>query len=83
MEDLSDGGDRQGVERDADLVALGERVRELRKQAGLTQEELAARASLSANYVGEVERGERNPGAKALFAIARGLSVSAALLLPN
>jgi transcriptional regulator with XRE-family HTH domain len=64
------------VEKHPDLVALGKRLRALRKKAGLTQEELAGRAKLSANYVGEIERGEKNPGALALFALARGLDVS-------
>jgi transcriptional regulator with XRE-family HTH domain len=69
------------VEKHPDLVALGKRIRALRKEAKLTQEELAERAGLSANYVGEIERGERNPSALALFALARGLGVRAAKLL--
>ena len=70
-----------GVEKNPDLVALGENLRRLRREADLTQEELASRAGLSANYVGEIERGERNPGALALFAIARALNVDPASLL--
>ena len=64
------------MEKHPDLVALGKRLRALRKEADLTQEELAERAKLSANYVGQIERGEKNPGALALFALARGLQVS-------
>ena len=41
-------------------VLLGDRVRELRRQHRLTQEDLADRAHLHRNYVGGVERGERN-----------------------
>jgi transcriptional regulator with XRE-family HTH domain len=66
---------------DSVLVALGKRVRALRKEAKLTQEELAARAGLSTNYVGEVERGQRNAGITALVALARGLEVTATRLL--
>jgi transcriptional regulator with XRE-family HTH domain len=69
------------VEKDPNLVALGETVRRLRQEAKLTQEELAARAGLSANYVGEVERGKRNPSALAMVAIARGLRVQPVKLL--
>lgn len=69
------------MEKHPDLVALGKRLRALRKEANLTQEELAERAKLSANYVGEIERGEKNPGALALFALARGLGVKPAKLL--
>ena len=39
---------------------FGDRVRELRKEAGFTQEELADAAELDRSYVGSIERGERN-----------------------
>jgi len=42
-------------------AAFGRRVRELRKQLRLSQEELAHRAGLHWTYVGGIERGERNP----------------------
>lgn len=67
---------------DDDLVALGREVRRLRKERGLSQEELADRSGLHTNYIGGIERGERNVGVKALFKIARGLNVSASSLLP-
>lgn len=69
------------MEKHPDLVALGQTIRRLRRQADLTQEELAERAGLSANYVGQIERGEKNPGALALFALANGLAVRPARLL--
>jgi transcriptional regulator with XRE-family HTH domain len=69
------------VEKNPDLVVLGQTIRRLRRQANVTQEELAERAGLSANYVGQIERGEKNPGALALFALARGLGVKPAKLL--
>jgi DNA-binding XRE family transcriptional regulator len=80
VEDLPSRGDESAVEKNPDLVALGQTVRRLRKEAKLTQEELASRASLSANYVGEIERGERNPSALALFALARGLEMEPVML---
>ena len=68
------------MEKHPDLVALGQTVRRLRREADLTQEELAARAGISANYVGEIERGECNPSVLVMFAVARGLGVEPAAL---
>ena len=61
--------------------ALGEAVRTLREARGLTQESLADRAGVSANYVGDTERGERNISVRALWLLADGLNVPASTLL--
>jgi len=68
------------VKADPDLIALGREVRRLRKERGLSQEALADLAGLHTNYVGGIERGERNVGVKALLALARGLDVRPAVL---
>lgn len=59
-------------------AAVGRRVQELREGLGISQEELAARADLHRNYVGSVERGERNVGINALAQLAAALEVSLA-----
>ena len=58
--------------------AVGRRVRELRKTLAISQEELAERARLHRNYVGSVERGERDVGVGAIERIALALNVSLA-----
>jgi transcriptional regulator with XRE-family HTH domain len=62
-------------------LALGNTVRKLRRERDLSQEELAELAGLSANYVGDTERGERNISVRALWQLADGLGVPAAELL--
>lgn len=62
---------------DPELLALGQTVRRLRVERDLSQEELADLAGLHRNYIGGIERGERNVGVKALFSLARGLKVEA------
>jgi transcriptional regulator with XRE-family HTH domain len=57
-------------------LAVGRRVRDLRRQISISQEELAARAGLHRNYVGSVERGERDIGVTALGRLAVALGVS-------
>jgi transcriptional regulator with XRE-family HTH domain len=58
-----------------DLIALGREIRRHRKALGLSQEALAERAGLHRNYVGLLERGERNPSATTVFGLARTLGV--------
>jgi transcriptional regulator with XRE-family HTH domain len=53
----------------------------LREARGLTQESLADRAEMSANSVGDAERGERNISVRALWLLADGLDVPASTLL--
>ncbi|MEQ6341654.1 MAG: helix-turn-helix domain-containing protein [Gammaproteobacteria bacterium] len=56
---------------------FGERVRELRKQKGLSQESLALTCGLDRTYIGGVERGERNISLLNIHKIATALGVPA------
>jgi transcriptional regulator with XRE-family HTH domain len=54
---------------------FGARLRQLRKAAGLTQEQLAHRAGMDYKYLGGVERGERNITIDNIERIVRALGV--------
>jgi transcriptional regulator with XRE-family HTH domain len=62
-------------------VKFGIHLRKLRLQKGLSQEKLAELAELHRNYVGGVERGERNIALLNIVALARALRVKPARLL--
>ncbi len=57
------------------LRKLGERVRTIRHERGLTQEALAESLDLSVAYVSLIERGGRNPPFTTVVAIAKALGV--------
>jgi transcriptional regulator with XRE-family HTH domain len=59
-------------------VAVGRRVRQLRTGLGVSQEKLAEIAGLHRNYVGSVERGERDIGVVSLGHLSAALGVSLA-----
>lgn len=64
-----------------DLAALGQAVRELRLELGLSQEAFGEQAGLHRTYVGDIERGERNITFAILLKLARGLRRPASELL--
>jgi transcriptional regulator with XRE-family HTH domain len=66
---------------DSVLVRFGNRVRELRKKKGLSQEGLALESGLDRSYVGGVERGERNISLENIDKLARALGVPPSELL--
>lgn len=59
------------------MAQVSDRVRRLRKEQGITQEEVARRAGLTLNSYGDIERGHvRDPHLSSLEAIAQALGVS-------
>ena len=57
------------------LLTFGERVRELRKEMGLSQEELSFKADLHRTYIGMIERAEKNITLGNIEKIAKSLNV--------
>ena len=54
-------------------LSFGKRVKQLRKQAGLSQEELAERAGISVDFVSLVERGINAPSFETLERLCEAL----------
>lgn len=59
---------------------FGSRIRSIREAANVSREIVAERAKISANYLGEIERGEKWPTANMIERIASALEVSPAAL---
>lgn len=57
------------------LIAFGEKVRELRKERGLSQEELSYKADLHRTYIGMIERAEKNITLINIEKIAKALDI--------
>jgi len=54
---------------------LGERLRALRKERGLSQERLGQRSKLSGKFIGEVERGEKSISIDSLYHVSVALEI--------
>jgi len=63
------------------LTVFGERVRELRLEKNLSQEELAHLANLHRTYIGMIERAEKNITLLNIEKIAKALETSLSDLL--
>jgi transcriptional regulator with XRE-family HTH domain len=63
-------------------MLVGQRVRALRTKRGWSQEELGFESGLHRNYIGGIERGERNVAVVNLARLAKALGVRPRDLLP-
>lgn len=64
------------AKKDDILIRFGQRIRELRKQRGFSQESFALECGLDRTYIGGVERGERNVALKNIEVISQALKLS-------
>lgn len=62
-------------------VLFGQRLVELRKRLGWSQEKLALESGLARSYLGGVERGRRNIALVNIYKLAETLNVPPATLL--
>jgi transcriptional regulator with XRE-family HTH domain len=65
------------------LLQFGERVKKVRLEQGLSQEDLAEQAELHRNYVSQIECGRRNLSLLNILKLARALKVPASKLIEN
>lgn len=63
------------------LQIFGNHLRNLRLQRSISQEKLAELADLHRTYVGDIERGRRNPTLLSLIKIAAALDVTVSELI--
>lgn len=69
--------------KDPRLVAFGERVRQIRKEKGLSQEALADLAGIDRSYMGHIERGDQNITLTKIYQISEALKVSVSDLISD
>jgi len=62
-------------------VAFGTVLRRLRKEAGLSQEQLGFEAGIERNYVSLIERGINQPALKIIFRLSKALKISPSELI--
>jgi transcriptional regulator with XRE-family HTH domain len=65
------------------LLIFGDTVRQIRRQKGLSQEDLAELSGLHRTYVGGIERGERNIGLVNVLRLAAALDALPGELFRN
>ena len=63
--------------------SVGKRIREIRIRKHLSQEQIALRAEITTAYLGQIERGEKNPTIKSVEQISHALGLSLSELFSN
>lgn len=65
------------------LIEFGQRVKEFRNQANLSQEQLGFKAGLHRTYIGMIERAEKNITLTNIYKIAKALNIEITKLFEN
>jgi len=66
-----------------DIKAIGERIKKIRTNRGMSSSELANLAGLSQQYISLAENNKTTPSLKSLLKIAKALNVSLSVLIEN
>ena len=66
-----------------ELESIGRNIRKFRQEKKLRQEDLAEKAGLSTNYIGDLERGVKVPSLETMIEIINALGVSADMILSD
>jgi transcriptional regulator with XRE-family HTH domain len=66
-----------------ELLKLGRRIKLLREEQGLTQEQLAFACELDRTYISDLERGNRNLSYLGLIKLAKGLNTTISRMLAH
>lgn len=61
---------------------LGRKIQKVRKEAGITQEELADKIGVTTTWIGYIETGYRRPNLKMIYKIARVLGIKVKDIFP-
>jgi transcriptional regulator with XRE-family HTH domain len=69
--------------RSPEGVKFGEAVRRLRAERGYSQEVLAERAKLNADFLGFIERGDNLPTLATILQLARALAVKPSKMIKD
>ncbi len=62
-------------------VLVGQRIKELRREAGFSQEAFADQAQINRSHIGEIERGEMNLTLSVLMKVSQALGVKVSKLV--
>lgn len=64
------------------LLAVAEKLKQFRLNAGLTQNELAKKAGINGNYYAKIERGEASLSVITLLKLVKALGLNSSDILP-
>lgn len=64
------------VEKHAENIRFGQRIAELRKSHGFSQEELALRSGINRTFMGAIERGEKGASLRTICKLAQAFGLT-------